>query len=93
MGEFEVSIVAVSIALAAQAAAAAAAPQKPAQKPGEAANGVSAVTITADGAMYLDAYPVTIEQLRDDLGRVRRDALCWGLRQAFRGGRLAELTA
>jgi len=49
MGEFEVSIVAVSIALAAQAAAAATAPpQTPAAKPAEASNGVSAVTITAD---------------------------------------------
>lgn len=46
------SIVAVSIALAAQAAAAAPAPeapaQKPAAKPAEASNGVSAVTVTAD---------------------------------------------
>ena len=48
MGEFEVSIVAVSIALAAQAAANTAAPPQTPAKPAEASNGVSAVTITAD---------------------------------------------
>ncbi len=30
-----------------------------------------AITITADGAMYLDAYPVTIEQLKTSLGQYR----------------------
>jgi len=30
-----------------------------------------AVTITADGAMYLDAYPVSIEQLKTSLGQYR----------------------
>ena len=30
-----------------------------------------AITITADGAMYLDAYPVTIEQLRTSLGQYK----------------------
>ena len=54
MGERQVSIGTVWIALAAQAAAATAAPapqtqaEKPAAKPAEGANGVSAVTITAD---------------------------------------------
>jgi biopolymer transport protein ExbD len=28
-----------------------------------------AITITADGSIYLDAYPVTLEQLADSLGR------------------------
>ena len=40
----------------------------------EAANNLArpqtrAITITADGTMYLDAYPVTIEQLRTSLGQ------------------------
>ena len=30
-----------------------------------------AITITADGAMYLDAYPVTLEQLRTSLGQYK----------------------
>jgi biopolymer transport protein ExbD len=30
-----------------------------------------AVTITADGAVYLDAYPVSIEQLKTSLGQYR----------------------
>ncbi len=30
-----------------------------------------AITITADGAVYLDAYPVTLEQLRDSLARYK----------------------
>ena len=30
-----------------------------------------AVTITADGAVFLDAYPVTLEQLQDQLGRYK----------------------
>jgi len=30
-----------------------------------------AVTITADGAMYLDAYPVTLEQLAATLGQYK----------------------
>ena len=30
-----------------------------------------AVTITADGAIYLDAYPVTIEQLKVSLGQYK----------------------
>ena len=30
-----------------------------------------AITITADGAMYLDAYPVTIEQLRTSLAQYK----------------------
>ena len=30
-----------------------------------------AITITADGAMYLDAYPVTISQLRTSLGQYK----------------------
>jgi biopolymer transport protein ExbD len=30
-----------------------------------------AITITADGAVYLDAYPVTMDQLRDDLARYK----------------------
>jgi biopolymer transport protein ExbD len=30
-----------------------------------------AITITADGSMYLDAYPVTLDQLRADLGRYK----------------------
>ena len=30
-----------------------------------------AITITADGALYLDAYPVTIEQLRTSLGQYK----------------------
>ncbi len=42
----------------------------------EAANNLArpqtrAITITADGAMYLDAYPVTIEQLRSSLGQYK----------------------
>jgi len=42
----------------------------------EAANNLArpqtrAITITADGAMYLDAYPVTIEQLRSLLGQYK----------------------
>jgi len=30
-----------------------------------------AITITADGAMYLDAYPVTIDQLRTSLAQYK----------------------
>jgi biopolymer transport protein ExbD len=30
-----------------------------------------AVTVTADGAIYLDAYPVTIDQLRTSLGQYK----------------------
>jgi biopolymer transport protein ExbD len=30
-----------------------------------------AITITADGAMYLDAYPVTLEQLRATLAQYK----------------------
>ena len=30
-----------------------------------------AITITADGALYLDAYPVTIEQLSSSLARMK----------------------
>jgi biopolymer transport protein ExbD len=30
-----------------------------------------AITITADGAMYLDAYPVTIDQLRSSLAQYK----------------------
>jgi biopolymer transport protein ExbD len=30
-----------------------------------------AITITADGAVYLDAYPVTMEQLRVSLGQYK----------------------
>jgi biopolymer transport protein ExbD len=30
-----------------------------------------AITITADGAMYLDAYPVSIEQLKTSLGQYK----------------------
>jgi biopolymer transport protein ExbD len=30
-----------------------------------------AITITADGAMFLDAYPVTIDQLRTSLGQYK----------------------
>ena len=30
-----------------------------------------AITITADGAIYLDAFPVTLDQLRDSLGRYK----------------------
>ena len=42
----------------------------------EAANNLArpqtrAITITADGAMYLDAYPVTLEQLRTSLGQYK----------------------
>ena len=42
----------------------------------EAANNLArpqtrAITITADGAMFLDAYPVTIEQLRTSLGQYK----------------------
>ena len=42
----------------------------------EAANNLArpqtrAITITADGAMYLDAYPVTLEQLRASLGQYK----------------------
>lgn len=42
----------------------------------EAANNLArpqtrAITITADGALYLDAYPVTIEQLRGSLGQYK----------------------
>ena len=42
----------------------------------EAANNLArpqtrAITITADGAMFLDAYPVTIEQLRVSLGQYK----------------------
>lgn len=29
------------------------------------------ITITADGAIYLDAYPVTIDQLRTNLGQYK----------------------
>ena len=42
----------------------------------EAANNLArpqtrAITITAEGAMYLDAYPVTIEQLRGSLAQYK----------------------
>jgi biopolymer transport protein ExbD len=42
----------------------------------EAANNLArpqtrAITITAEGAMYLDAYPVTIEQLRTSLAQYK----------------------
>ena len=42
----------------------------------EAANNLArpqtrAITITAEGAMYLDAYPVTIEQLRSSLAQYK----------------------
>jgi biopolymer transport protein ExbD len=42
----------------------------------EAANNLArpqtrAITITADGAMFLDAFPVTLEQLRDSLARYK----------------------
>jgi biopolymer transport protein ExbD len=42
----------------------------------EAANNLArpqtrAITITAEGAMYLDAYPVTIEQLRASLAQYK----------------------
>ena len=42
----------------------------------EAANNLArpqtrAITITADGAMFLDAYPVTIDQLRVSLGQYK----------------------
>ena len=42
----------------------------------EAANNLSrpqtrAITITADGAMYLDAYPVNIDQLRTSLAQYK----------------------
>lgn len=30
-----------------------------------------AITITADGAVFLDAYPVTLDQLRDGLARYK----------------------
>jgi biopolymer transport protein ExbD len=30
-----------------------------------------AITITADGSVYLDAYPVTIDQLRTNLGQYK----------------------
>jgi biopolymer transport protein ExbD len=30
-----------------------------------------AVTVTADGAIYLDAYPVTLDQLRTSLGQYK----------------------
>ena len=30
-----------------------------------------AITITADGALYLDAYPVTLDQLRSSLGQYK----------------------
>lgn len=30
-----------------------------------------AITITADGALYLDAYPVSLDQLRTTLGQYR----------------------
>jgi len=30
-----------------------------------------AVTITADGAVYLDAYPVTLDQLKTTLGQYK----------------------
>jgi biopolymer transport protein ExbD len=30
-----------------------------------------AITVTADGALYLDAYPVTLEQLRASLGQYK----------------------
>jgi biopolymer transport protein ExbD len=30
-----------------------------------------AITVTADGSIYLDAYPVTLEQLRDSLARYK----------------------
>ena len=42
----------------------------------EAANNLArpqtrAITITADGAMYLDAYPVTLDQLRTSLAQYK----------------------
>ena len=42
----------------------------------EAANNLArpqtrAITITADGAMYLDAYPVTLDQLRSSLAQYK----------------------
>ncbi len=42
----------------------------------EAANNLArpqtrAITITADGAMYLDAYPVTLEQLQSSLAQYK----------------------
>ena len=42
----------------------------------EAANNLArpqtrAITITAEGAMFLDAYPVTIDQLRTSLGQYK----------------------
>ena len=42
----------------------------------EAANNLArpqtrAITITADGAMFLDAYPVSVDQLRTSLGQYR----------------------
>ena len=42
----------------------------------EAANNLArpqtrAITITADGAMFLDAYPVSVEQLRTSLGQYK----------------------
>ena len=42
----------------------------------EAANNLArpqtrAITITADGAMFLDAYPVTLDQLRSSLGQYK----------------------
>jgi biopolymer transport protein ExbD len=33
--------------------------------------GTKAVTITADGAIYLDAYPVTLEQLAESLAQYK----------------------
>lgn len=30
-----------------------------------------AITVTADGSIYLDAYPVTLDQLRDSLARYK----------------------
>jgi len=32
---------------------------------------VRAITITADGTLYLDAYPVTLDELRDTLTRYK----------------------
>ena len=42
----------------------------------EAANNLArpqtrAITITADGAMFLDAYPVSVDQLRTSLGQYK----------------------
>jgi biopolymer transport protein ExbD len=42
----------------------------------EAANNLArpqtkAITVTADGAIYLDAYPVTLDQLRSSLARMK----------------------